>query len=336
MIRITFKDVGQGDSVIIEWKKEKENKIAIIDCKKAYKTNPVLDYIKEKKVQEISFILLTHPHLDHCSGLAELIEYCISNKIKINYFLHTSNNMPNFWKAAIEGDEAQFEIIRLFNVIIKAEKIGMMRHPIQANLIFNDITLDDEYSIKLIAPTSEHLNNYAKNFAEPPFEEEAGNKPCANWLATLIKIYSNKHDGYILLTSDSNKEVMYYKETDPLNFNGKLILAQCPHHGAEGNFKNAFWKLIRREDKTPIVISVGENIYGHPAEKVITDFNKNNYKLFSTNEIGALASIKHTDKGKEASIHLSTFGEVVATSKIDNLNGDKVFEIDSTGKVLAK
>ncbi len=335
MIRITFKNVGQGDSVIIEWKKKKENKIAIIDCKKAYRTNPVLDYIKEKNVHEIAFILLSHPHLDHCSGLADLIEYCISKNIKINYFLHTSNNMPNFWKAAIEGDEAKFKIIRLFKVIKEAEKIGMNRHPIQADLIFNDITLNDEYSIKLIAPTSKHLDNYAKNFIEPPFEEEAGNKPCANWLATVIKIYSNKHDGYILLTSDSNKEAMFYKETDPDVFNGKLILAQCPHHGAEGNFKNAFWKLIKREDKTPIVISVGDNIYGHPAEKVVTDFNKNNYKIFSTNEIGALLRKQLSDKGKEASIHLSTFGEVVATSRVDNLNGDKVFEIDSAGSVIA-
>jgi len=336
MIRITFKDVGQGDSVIVEWEKEKENKIAIIDCKKAYKTNPVLDYIKEKNIHEIAFILLSHPHLDHCSGLTELIEYCISHDIKIQYFLHTSNDMPNFWKAAIEGEEANTEILRLFHIIREAqEKIGMKSHQIQAEMIFNDFSLDDEYFIKIIAPTSKHLDNYAKNFTEPPFEEEAGNRPSANWLATVIKIYSNKHDGYILLSSDSNKEAMFYNERNPDVFDGKLILAQCPHHGAEGNYKNAFWKLIRRNDKTPIVISVGDNIYGHPAERVITDFNKNNYKIFSTNEIGALASLKLSLEGKEASIHLSTFGEVVATSKIDNLNGDKIFEIDSTGSVLA-
>lgn len=335
MIRITFKDVGQGDSIILEWNKEKEKKIAIIDCKKAYRTNPVLDYIKEKKVKEIAFILLSHPHLDHCSGLTELIDYCISHDIKIKYFLHTCNNAPSFWRAAIEGDEANTEILRLYKIIRDSKiKIGMNNHQIQAESINPDISLDDEYFMKIVAPTSIHLDNYARNITEPPIQEEKGNNQSANWLATVIKIYSNKHDGYILLTSDSNKDTIFYHEKNPDVFNGKLILAQCPHHGAEGNYKNAFWKLIRREDNTPIVISVGDNIYGHPAERVITDFDKNNYKIFSTNEIGALARKKLSLEGKESSIHLSTFGEVVATSLVNELNGDKVFEIDSTGNVL--
>jgi len=334
MIRFTFKDVGQGDSVIIEWEKGKEKKIAIIDCNRAYGTNPVLDYIKKENIQEIAFVLLSHPHLDHFSGFAELIEYSILNNIKINYFLHTANNTPTYWQAAMEGDAATSEALRLLGLIRKAKDIfGMNFHPIQAQTMHPDINLDDDYLIKIIAPTSIQLDKYAKKI-EPPFEEEAGNKPSGNWLATVLKIYSNKHNGFILLTSDSNKETLFYDEKKPDIFSGNLILAQCPHHGAEGNYKNAFWKLIKREPKTPIVISVGNNIYGHPAQKVIDNLNKNNYKIFATNEIGALSSLKPSLKGKDTSIHLSTFGEIVAASKVDNLNGDKIFEIDSKGNVL--
>ncbi len=337
MIRITFKDVGQGDSVILEWEKDKVDKIAIIDCKKAFKSNPVLNYIIEKNIQEIAFIILTHPHLDHCSGLLELIKYCINQGIKIRYFLHTSNDMPNFWRAAIEGQEANNEILKLFYIIREArQKIGMKSHQIQAEMIYNDLALNDEYFIKIIAPTSQHLDYYAKNYTEPPFEEEAGNKPSANWLATVLKIYSNKHEGFILLTSDSNKETLFYKKGKLNDFQGNLILAQCPHHGAEGNFKNSFWKLINRNDKTPIVISVGNNNYGHPAERVINEFNKNNYKIFSTNQVGALAQTKLSSDSKVASIHLSTFGEHAQSPRIDKLNGDKVFEIDSTGAIVTK
>ncbi len=334
-MRITFKDVGQGDSVIIEWKKGNEDKIAVIDCKKAYRTNPVLDYIKLKKVKEIAFILLSHPHMDHFSGITELIEFCIENGIKIDYFLHTSNDMPNYWKAAIEGDAAMSEIIKLFRVLRKAEVIGMKRHSIQADMIFSDFSLNDEYSIKLIAPTSKHLDNYAKNFVTPPFEEESGNKPCANWLATVIKIYSKTHDGFILLTSDANKDTMFYNIKNPEIFNGKLILAQCPHHGAILNHKNSFWKLIKRNEKTPIVISVGENIYGHPAKEVIENLSNNNYEIYATNEFGVLSNFKHSIEFKEVRTHLSTFGDVVASSQKDNLNGDKIFEIDSAGSVVA-
>jgi len=251
--------------------------------------------------------------------------------------LHTSNDMPNFWKAAIEGEEANTEILRLFYMIREAqEKISMRSHQVQAEMIHSDIPLDDddEYFIKIIAPKTKHLDNYAKNLIEAPFEEEAGNKPRTNWLSTVIKIYSNKHDGFILLTSDSNKDTLFYKKNATNDLDGKLLLAQCPHHGAAGNFKNAFWKLINRAEKTPIVFSVGNNIYGHPAERVVSEFNKNNYEIFSTNEVGALSELKHSMVGKEASIHLSTFGEIAATSRIDKLNGDKVFEIDSTGEVV--
>lgn len=334
MIRITFKDVGQGDSIILEWEKEQRKKIAIIDCKKAYRTNPILDYIKEKNVQEISFLLLSHPHLDHFSGFAELIEYCIHQNIKIKYFLHTANNTPAYWKAAVDGEMAASEIIKLFNLIrIAREKIGMNFHSIQSGTINPDIPLNNDIFIKLIAPTSIHLDKYAINMDESFLEEEVGNKSNGNWLSTAIKVYSNKNDNYVLLTSDSKKEVLFYDERNPNFFNGNLILAQCPHHGAEGSFKNAFWKLIKRTDKTPIVISVGDNIYGHPAEKVINDLNKNNYKIFSTNKVGAL-STKLSSSGKEAIIHLSIFGEPVSKQKIDHFQGDKIFEIDFNGKVF--
>ena len=263
MIRITFKNVGQGDSIILEWKKSRKKKIGIIDCKKNLGSNPILDYIKEKEIKEISFLILSHPHLDHFSGFAELIEHCIKNKVKIKYFLHTANNTPSYWKAAVDSKEAETEILRLFNIIRDANSTGMKSHPIQADTINPDINLDDEYFLKFIAPTSIHLYNYARNFDTPPFEEETGNKPNANWLATVIKIYSKKHDGYILLTSDAKKETMFYdKKKDHNNSKSKLIIGQCPHHGAEGNFKNSFWKLINHEKNTPIVISVGTNIYG--------------------------------------------------------------------------
>jgi competence protein ComEC len=164
MITITFKDVGQGDSIIIEWENEGKNKIAIIDCKKAYGKNPVLEYIKTKGTKEIAFLLLSHPHLDHFSGFTELIEHCIRDNIIIKYFLHTSNDMPSYWKSAVDGYEANTEILRLFNIIREADiKIGMKRHSIQAEQIFSDITLNNEYSIKIIAPTSQHLDNFARN-----------------------------------------------------------------------------------------------------------------------------------------------------------------------------
>ena len=127
---------------------------------------------------------------------------------------------------------------------------------------------------------------------------------------------------------------MFYNEKEPKVFKGKLILGQCPHHGAGESYKNAFWKLIRRDKNTPIVISVGHNNYGHPSEKVLLDLIKNNYNIYSTNEVGAISKTKITLDAKETIIHLQTFGEFVPALKTDKLKGDKIFEIDSVGTVI--
>ena len=66
MLKITFLEVGQGDSIIVEWKKNKKLKIAIIDCNsKPGNENPTIDFIKNTNYKEIEFVILSHPHTDH-------------------------------------------------------------------------------------------------------------------------------------------------------------------------------------------------------------------------------------------------------------------------------
>lgn len=91
MINITFKNVDQGDSILLEWQNEEdETIIGIIDCNlKKDKSNPILNYIIKNRIQKIEFMLLSHPHFDHYSGLVELLEFIIQNKIKLRNFLHT-------------------------------------------------------------------------------------------------------------------------------------------------------------------------------------------------------------------------------------------------------
>ena len=53
MINIAFKDVGQGDSIIIEWRDEDKKGLGIIDCNIYQGQNKVLDYISLQKITEI-------------------------------------------------------------------------------------------------------------------------------------------------------------------------------------------------------------------------------------------------------------------------------------------
>ena len=55
-MKITYKDVGQGDSIILEWEKNEEKKIGIIDCNRKGKRNPVLEHIVSGEYREIEFL----------------------------------------------------------------------------------------------------------------------------------------------------------------------------------------------------------------------------------------------------------------------------------------
>ncbi len=75
MVEIVFKNVGQGDSIILEWESSEEGtkKIAIIDCNLNKNENPVLQHLIELNLHEIEFVILSHPHEDHFSGFHELL-----------------------------------------------------------------------------------------------------------------------------------------------------------------------------------------------------------------------------------------------------------------------
>jgi competence protein ComEC len=73
VVSVTFKNVGQGDSIIIDWGSKKDRKYAIVDCNLFEGRNPILEHIKDNNVHSIEFAILTHPHSDHFSGFLELL-----------------------------------------------------------------------------------------------------------------------------------------------------------------------------------------------------------------------------------------------------------------------
>ena len=338
MIKITFKNVGQGDSIILEWNHNNQNKIAIIDCNiTSNKQNPVLDYLQSSEYREIEFVLLTHPHYDHYSGMNALLDFCEKKNIIIKKFLHTSQQNPEYLQAAVLSNLAIKELSSLFRKIKHLWKFkNLIEYQCYVSDSNSDLILTDDIKLKFLAPSVVEFDNYISNVPTFSDEEDANNKANANWLSTVIKIYSE--DWWILLTSDCEKRVLKrlgIKSKE--EFSGEILLGQCPHHGALGSHYNAFWKLRQQNNKTqvktPIVFSVGNNIYNHPSEEVIRSFNKNSYKIFSTNKVGYLLSFKSEQLVNETIALLNTSSELVSENiQNSDMAGDKVFLINE-GKI---
>ena len=89
MLNITFYNVGQGDAILIDWQYQDSRKVGIIDCNKFKGSNKIVEFLNKNSVHSIEFIVLSHFHYDHFSGMSEIFNYCSENKIKINYFIST-------------------------------------------------------------------------------------------------------------------------------------------------------------------------------------------------------------------------------------------------------
>lgn len=69
-LKIYFIDVGQGDSTLIVTPK---NKKILIDGGEG-KTNVLFQYLLDRRINKIDYIVISHFDSDHCNGLIEIIE----------------------------------------------------------------------------------------------------------------------------------------------------------------------------------------------------------------------------------------------------------------------
>ncbi len=130
-MKISFKNVGQGDSIILESNVSDNPVIGIIDCKKYAGKNPVIEHLKESQPKEILFIVLSHPHQDHFSGLYDLLEYCENRGIKIKHFVHTMSCHPKYlnWAELKEEDTQMLDkIIRKAITLSEGKLINDIGH----------------------------------------------------------------------------------------------------------------------------------------------------------------------------------------------------------------
>lgn len=327
MINITFKNVGQGDSIVIEWKHNSKNKVGIIDCNLFDKKNPTLEHIISAGYSSIEFIILSHPHYDHFSGIRELLEYCEENIIVIKKFLHTSQQVPDYLRVATKSVISSNELVLLFSKINDLRKKQVIEFVTYISDEVKGINLNERVKLEFLAPSSVEYERFLSK--TPLFDEEGPhNNAQANWLSTIVKIYTS--DWYILLTSDSTletlKRVGIQKKEE---FLSNLKLGQSPHHGAKSNHYDAFWKTKNHEPNTPIVFSVGPNFYKHPSEKALNFFSqtKNKFKIFSTNQVGSLSMYNSSLQSSTISSYLDLAGsqQVISPMPSSQYQGEQSF-----------
>lgn len=326
-MKITFKDVGQGDSIVIEWSKDGNNKIGIIDCCNKGRRNPILTHLNSHKYNEIDFIILSHPHKDHYSGLLQLLEYIEKEKIIVNRFSQTITHAGQaYWK--------YFEIssfdTRLLKKIIKKTKVLKELGLIKKNDLLVDgkiIKIEDNIELECLAPSTDDIELYQKIVKLDADKNMKEASQAANLLSTVIKLKID--DNFILFTSDAESSALSgIINNYSAKFGGaKFHVCQLPHHGSEKNINENFWQIVETIDLRHAIISAGHNKkYNHPSYSVIKKFNDNGFQIHCTNIVNGMLQFTDNLKAlKKASITLDGCSELAEEYIKSN---DRVFLLE--------
>lgn len=289
-MKLIFKYVGQGDSIILHWEAGGQNKFIIVDCNLYNNKVPTLEYILSFPNQEVIAIILSHPHTDHFSGMERLLQGLTEAIIPIRYFWHTASHAKAYF-TSVRGVDAKTKLKRLFILARKLRDEGKLElGTLDGGTPTPVLNLDAQTKIFILAPTSREQDKYLASTNLPTLFEGANN-PEANWLSTVLRIERNGN--YYLLTSDVEKFTLKGLDQRQVVNQNKLsfFAGQIPHHGSIKNYNGTFWKKRRAEGDKPIsVISSGPNSYGHPSPKLISELIRIGYDVKVTGEETTISS----------------------------------------------
>jgi competence protein ComEC len=230
-ISVWIFDVGQGDSIFIDAHID-----ILID---GGPTSVIIEKLTEVLPfwdRTIDFIISTHPHADHLTGLIDVLRRYVVTTI------YTS------------GQDYQTGAYDIFKDL-SASQVDSMS-------VGDSIKLQQDVSIKTIWPMTD-------------FEGKTLDDPNDGSIVLLINCFDTK----ILLTSDIGID----EEKAIIDSVGDIDVLKVGHQGSNTSSSEEFLRAI---DPEVAVISVCENDYGHPSNKVINRLDKVGAVVYRTDVDG--------------------------------------------------
>ncbi|MBT1689872.1 ComEC/Rec2 family competence protein [Dawidia soli] len=328
---ITFNDVSAGDSIVVQFGEKEERKIGLIDFGVRYpkrtgifdgarRVNPSKQFLEDHEVKEIEFLVISHPHSDHYEGLAEVLEYCEAENIKIkllvnpfyplpqSYFLYNKSlgKIISAFRNSVyinkiipgaNGRHNNSELGELLALIDRVceQKLVELRNSIPINW---EIKISDDISFKVLSPNYQEFQRFQR-------------KTTGFWsLFGLLKRYDSGDlinslsivqiirikDSVILLTADAPISVLkrVLEEQKEVISNSQFLLIQIPHHGsgAAAYFEAQAWSdIVNQSTKMAIVSNGIHGGYTHPHVNVIRHIDGCQFAVFSTNHVFGILDV---------------------------------------------
>jgi competence protein ComEC len=251
---ITFIDVGQGDSILIEFPKGKRMLIdggGLREDRFDIGKNVIAPFLWNKKIRKIDLLVLTHPDPDHLKGLN---------------FIASHFSIGHFWDNGFRGDSESY--IRLQGILLK-KKIKRSS--------LNDQT------------PSQMIHGAQLSILNPPVMKESQrisqNPSLLNNQSLVVKIQFKQIA--ILLAGDIEQEGEYRMMRK--GFPIKADLLKIPHHGSASSSTQAFLESVK---PSYAILSVSEQNLGRlPHPEVLRRYERLGTRIFRTDKHGAVTVV---------------------------------------------
>ncbi|MFZ2024678.1 MAG: MBL fold metallo-hydrolase [Microgenomates group bacterium] len=254
-LHIVFCNVGQGDATYIQFPRGKD---MLIDGGPGGQTPKVLGCLAKHMSmfdREIDVVVLTHPQEDHLGGLNEIVK-----RYQVQYFVYSGRT------AMTEG----------FTTLIK--QIREKQIPVRIAVTGEDIVIGKtQFSVLFPQPSSVAYAGKSTVLGATDVNESC----------LVLRLSYGSFDALFMGDADSQVDPELVKQ--PFRTQGKLEVLKVPHHGSKTGMTEGFFTWIGLTDTA--IISVGKNMYGHPAPETLQQLTKRNMHVQRTDQEGDIEII---------------------------------------------
>jgi competence protein ComEC len=293
-IHVYFLDVGQGDCFIIQ---QAEHTYMIDGGGERFMSEfqnvgiqVIHPFLLEKKIKKIDCIFISHIHYDHIKGILEILplvevgEIVLSKPYEV-FSLEHSDAIKD-----IQNDGADENGKTTSN----KEDVDLMKSIFDGgdeSLLMNELYLTCSKEDIPISYMKEGDCLVGDNLAfvclYPSLNQKYSDNENENSLVLMMEVNNLS----ILFTGDVEEEGERYLASNSLLISTTDII-KVPHHGSNSSSSEEFLSHI--EAKFAIV-SVGDNLFGHPSDIVAMRYENLNIPLYSTKKYGMIEVIISND-----------------------------------------
>ncbi|MCC2641230.1 MAG: putative Competence protein ComEC/Rec2 related protein [Nitrospira sp.] len=247
--RVTFLDVGQGDSTVIELP---SGTVMLIDGGATYERfdmgrSVVAPFLWNRGIRRIDHVIGTHPQLDHVGGLAWILAHFEVEKFWTNGVTRTED----FWR--------------------KIEAALTLRH------LQTTVAVEGQF-----ISAGEGCRMSILNPRAPRGTPAAAKNESLNNLSVVTELHCMGRR--MLFTGDLEREALARLTRSGMF--AHVALLKVPHHGARSSLEHNWLDTIRPDIA---VVSAGRrNPYGHPAADVLAAYRSTGTQVLRTDQDGAV------------------------------------------------